>query len=194
MRTDTKHECQSLFSQASGIPTAIICTVIFASFVGGLAFAVPVNAAPANDAPQQIAMNETASTKHGYEHGPKMDHSPEAMARRVEERIKTLHDKLGITSEQEAKWGDVAQTMRNNEAAIAALIETRRNNAKDMTAIDDLQSYEDITQAHADGIKKLIASFQTLYADMPDEQKKVADEAFGRFEGHRGDKSARKHK
>jgi IS30 family transposase len=121
-----------------------------------------------------------------------MDRGPQAMARHVEERIKTLHEKLGITSEQEEMWGDVAQTMRDNEATIATLVETRHKNAKDMNAIDDLKSYEEITQAHADGIKKLIVSFETLYAEMSDPQKKVADDAFGLFEGRRGNKAAKK--
>jgi hypothetical protein len=111
----------------------------------------------------------------------------------VETRIKTLHQKLGITSEQEAKWDDVAQTMRDNEDEIGKLIQKRHENPEGMTAIDDLQSYAGITQAHADGMKKLIAVFQPLYTDMPEAQKAKADEVFGRFEGHRGEKFGKKH-
>jgi hypothetical protein len=47
-----------------------------------------------------------------------------------------------------------------------------------MTAVDDLKSYAEITDAHADGIKKFTPVFATLYAGMPDAQKKNADGVF----------------
>jgi hypothetical protein len=196
MFTGTKTEYQSTPSQPSGISTPILRIAVLAAFIGSLASVMPANAQPADGAaePPQNAIDQTAPVKHVQGHNDKKAHSPQAMAHNLEERIKTLHDKLGITSDQEAKWSVVAQTMRDNEAAIAALMESRRKNAEDMSAIDDLQSYEDITQAHADGIKKMIVSFQALYADMPDDQKKIADETFGSFEGRRRDKSAKKHK
>jgi len=114
--------------------------------------------------------------------------SPQAMSQHVEDRIQTLHDKLGITSTQETEWSAVAQAMRDNESAVGQLIQVRHQDPANMTAIDDLQSYENITQAHADGLKKLIVAFQTLYTDMPDHQKKIADEVFSRYEGHTSDK------
>jgi hypothetical protein len=46
-----------------------------------------------------------------------------------------------------------------------------------MSAVDDLKGYEAFAQAHVDGLKNLIASFDTLYAAFPDAQKKVADGA-----------------
>ena len=38
--------------------------------------------------------------------------------------------------------------------------------------------YQKFAQAHVDGLKNLIASFDKLYAGMPDTQKKIADEVF----------------
>jgi|GEM_PF-806318 hypothetical protein len=195
MNTDTKHGFLSVPSHVSGFPTLIVRIACLAAFVGMLASASTLNTAFADDSEPQGMMSQDAPTPpatKGHIHGDKMDHSPQAMARHVEERIKTLHDKLGITSEQETQWADVAQTMRDNEAAIAALIETRHKNASGMTAIDDLQSYEDITQAHADAIKKLITSFHALYGEMSEDQQKNADKVFGSFEGH--DQHAKKHK
>ena len=160
---------------------------LLVALVSGLALTSACAAAPKVATPPQNQAAGMVKTDH---HGEAM--AP-MMAKHVETRIKTLHAKLGITSAQEAKWGDVAQTMRDNEAAIARLIETRHQNLQSMTAIDDLQSYAVITQEHADGMKKLVAVFQPLYADMSDEQKKKADDVFGRFEGHRGDSSAKKH-
>jgi hypothetical protein len=47
-----------------------------------------------------------------------------------------------------------------------------------MTAVDDLKSYGEIADAHADGIKKLTPVFAALYASMSDAQKKEADAIF----------------
>jgi len=166
------------------IPTSFIRAAALATLVSGMAFAVSVNAA-ATDTP---APHQYASSAHEM----KMEHNPKAMAEHVEERIKSLHSKLRITEAQESKWGDVAQIMRDNEAAIAQLIEQRHENPAAMTAMDDLQSYENITQAHLDGLKKLMPAFQTLYNDMSEDQQKSADKVFGRFEGHRDGKASKK--
>ena len=97
---------------------------------------------------------------------------------RVETRIKDMHAKLKITQAQEDQWAKVAQVMRDNEKTIEPLIKARVENAKTMTAVDDLKSYAEITDAHADGIKKFTPVFATLYASMSDAQKKDADTLF----------------
>ena len=48
------------------------------------------------------------------------------------------------------------------------------------TAVDDLNAYAGVVQAHADGIKKLGVAFAPLYSSMSAEQKKLADDAFSR--------------
>jgi LTXXQ motif family protein len=107
---------------------------------------------------------------------------------RVEARIKDMHARLKITPAQEDQWAKVAQVMRDNEKAIEPLIKAREENAKTMTAVDDLKSYAEITDAHADGIKKFTPVFATLYASMSDAQKKDADTMF-RHGGNRSKKS-----
>jgi periplasmic protein CpxP/Spy len=97
---------------------------------------------------------------------------------RVEARIKDMHAKLNIIQAQEEQWGKVAQVMRDNASSMEALIKVRKEHAKTMTAVDDLKSFGDITEAHADGIKKLTPVFATLYAGMSDGQKKEADYLF----------------
>jgi hypothetical protein len=54
----------------------------------------------------------------------------------------------------------------------------RKTPPQDMTAVDHLKNYQKISQAHVDGLKNLISSFTTLYAAMPDGQKKIADNVF----------------
>jgi len=97
---------------------------------------------------------------------------------RVEARITNMHAKLKITQAQEVQWANVAQVMRDNEKAVEPLIKARKENAKTMTAVDDLKSYGEITDAHADGIKKFTPVFATLYAGMSDNQKQAADALF----------------
>jgi Spy/CpxP family protein refolding chaperone len=96
---------------------------------------------------------------------------------RVEQHIRQLHDQLKITPTEEQQWSVVAQTMRDNAMQIDGLI-ARREQRADMTALDDLDSYAQITQANSDGVKKLAAVFAPLYNAMPDEQKRNADKVF----------------
>ena len=100
---------------------------------------------------------------------------------RVEARIKELHAQLKITPEQEDEWNAFTQVMRDNAQAMQSAIEQRRQNQDNMTAMDDLNAYEQITQAHADGVKRLASAFQALYDSMSPEQKKNADTVFSRF-------------
>jgi hypothetical protein len=101
-------------------------------------------------------------------------------AERVEARIKDMHAKLKITPAQEEQWAKVATVMRDNEKTMGPLINARVEKAKTMTAIDDLKSYGEITDAHADAIKKFTPIFATLYAGMSDAQKKDSDTMFRR--------------
>jgi hypothetical protein len=107
----------------------------------------------------------------------------------VEQRITTLHAELKITPAEESDWQAVAQTMRDNATAMEKLAADKASQpAAQMTAVDDLQTYQAFAQAHVDNLKKLTASFQTLYEAMPDAQKKLADQVFQR--AHRQDSSA----
>lgn len=103
---------------------------------------------------------------------------------RVEMRIKDMHARLNITASQEDQWGKVAEVMRDNAKTMDALTKARHEHARTMTAVDDLTSYGEITDAHSDGIKKLTPVFATLYADMSDDQKTEADTLF-RHGGHK---------
>ena len=96
----------------------------------------------------------------------------------VEARIAYLHTKLNITPEQEASWNDVAKVMLDNAKTMDELIKARSANAATMTPIDDLKSYSEIADAHADGLRQFIPVFEPLYASMSDAQKINADKLF----------------
>jgi protein CpxP len=127
-----------------------------------LVFAVFVTPGPSLAAPPEPGMKTGAVSK----------------ADNVEARIKDLHAKLAITPAQEELWNNVAQAMRDNGKTMEALIKARSEKAGTMTAVDDLKSYGEIADAHADGIKKFIPVFEPLYASMSDAQKKDADKLF----------------
>jgi len=102
---------------------------------------------------------------------------------RTEAYIKDLQVKLKITPAQEEPWNKVTQVMRDNAKTMEALYQARVGKAKAMNAVEDLKSYSEITQAHADGLKNFIPAFEALYTSMSDDQKKDADTLF-RYGGH----------
>jgi hypothetical protein len=111
--------------------------------------------------------------------------SPSAMAKgdlkrdmKVEQQIKSLHAKLMINPAEETQWAVVAKTMRESAKDLDTVIDKRKATHDTASAVDDLNAYGDIAQAHADGVKKLASAFAPLYAAMPDEQKRTADEVF----------------
>jgi protein CpxP len=107
----------------------------------------------------------------------------------VEQHIKDLHAKLKITAAEEPKWQEVADTMRENAKELDKAIDKRESAMGSATAVDDLKSYAEIAQAHANGVKKLASAFSGLYSMMSDDQKKEADAVFSHHE-HEGKKVA----
>jgi protein CpxP len=97
---------------------------------------------------------------------------------KVEKHISDLHAKLKITSDEETQWAAVSKAMHESANELDRAIDKREAKMKDATAIDDLNAYGDIAQAHADAVKKLSEAFSPLYAAMPDDQKRVADDVF----------------
>ncbi|PRC91453.1 Spy/CpxP family protein refolding chaperone [Solimicrobium silvestre] len=153
--------------------TALVSTLLISgayaqtpAVTAGAAASVPVSAsAPASPASmaKSDAKRDQANEKH----------------------IKELHTKLKITKEQETLWDTVAKTMRDSANEIDKVIDKRESLIPSATAIDDLNAYADIAQAHADSVKKLSMVFGPLYAAMSDTQKKEADEIFTQ-RGHAG--------
>jgi hypothetical protein len=76
--------------------------------------------------------------------------------------------------------------MRENATAMDKIVaQARTTPPQNMTAVEDLKMYQKFAQAHIDGLKNLIVSFEKLYAAMPDAQKKITDDVF-RTSGRQG--------
>src|SRR3954469_7361775 len=69
----------------------------------------------------------------------------------VEQRIANLHAALKITPEEELNWQAVAQTIRDNAAALQKLASEKAGQMRQgVTAVEDLQTYLQFAQAHVD--------------------------------------------
>jgi protein CpxP len=100
----------------------------------------------------------------------------------VEQRITTLKTALKITPDQEKKWNGVAQAMRDNASRMEKLVaEKRKIPPEKTTAVDDLKTYQEFTEARLDGLKHLTSAFKSLYDSMTPEQKKNADTVFEKY-------------
>jgi hypothetical protein len=148
-------------------------SVAIAALVSATMLASPVTAARADNATAPIQLAQAAAPQTPAAKGATKQKET------VEQRITKLHKALKITPDEESNWSGVAQAMRENAASTEKLVAAKRATPpQNMTAVDDLKLYQEFAQAHADGLKNLISSFETLYNSMPDAQKKVADEVF----------------
>jgi periplasmic protein CpxP/Spy len=111
-------------------------------------------------------------------HAADGDAAPASSPEGVELRIKELHDRLKISKSQEDQWGKIGGQMRDHAKAAHELALARQKNATSMTAVQDLQTYAQIAQVHADGMKQFLDLFAPLYDGMSDDQKKTADSVF----------------
>lgn len=181
MHTNTKKLSFNTLTDEYKDPALFLSAALLMAFVGSFAFE-PQALAAMPDKPEAAQMADSRETAPPNRQARPPTNS-ERM-KRTEDRIATLHNKLQITDAQTAAWETVAQVMRTNEAEISQLIYERHENPQSMSAIDDLNSYVAITQAHADASKRLLAAFQPLYSAMSPKQMKEADNVFGVFEGH----------
>ncbi|MCC7048301.1 MAG: Spy/CpxP family protein refolding chaperone [Alphaproteobacteria bacterium] len=100
---------------------------------------------------------------------------------RIEARVQDLHQRLGIRPEQESKWKAVADAMRENGKNMEAAMDKRRDAWAKMSAIEDLKSYQQMSEAHSDALKNMIDAFTPLYDSMSPDQRHAADEVFHRY-------------
>jgi hypothetical protein len=97
----------------------------------------------------------------------------------VEAHIKELHKELGITDAENAQWDRVAQTMRENARRLDKVIDERKAGmSAHSTAVDDLNSYAQVAETHAENVKRMADAFSGLYSAMSDDQKREADKVF----------------
>lgn len=171
-----------------------LTTALSPVFIAGAALAdtaarAPLQIAQADPAsPAKPAFPPSADATPAPKHTKAVHHAAAPVsADPVETRITDLHAKLKITADQEPQFQAFADVMRDNAKTISPLIKARMEDKEDRNAVDDLKSYQEITDAHADALKKLIPAFSSLYDVMTPDQKKIADATFAKYEGRHGD-------
>ena len=97
----------------------------------------------------------------------------------LDKRVRRLHDQLGITPEQEELWRPVATAMVDSAGAVGDAMQARFKKPQPMSAVEDIQTYQAVADAHAKGLRQLADAFAPLYAAMPAVQQKAADKLFG---------------
>jgi protein CpxP len=161
----------SSFTHPIAMSAPVARSVAIAALMGATMLAGPLTARADTATSAAIQLAQAAA--------PAVAGTTETKGETVEQRITNLRTALRVTSDQDSKWNDVAQAMRENAANMDKLVAANRTTPpQNMTAVEDLKSYRKFAQAHVDGLQNLISSFEKLYAVMPDAQKKNADEVF----------------
>jgi len=151
-----------------------------------LSGAAPIAIAALLCAPAAMAQSQSAAAQGTTPPPPAAEASPMAghpvpgktAEERVERRIKELHSQLQITPAEEPQWNEFAQVMRENAHDMDQAFMQRAQQYPTMNAVQNMQSYEQISQDHANRVQKLVPAFQKLYDAMPDQQKRLADQVF----------------
>src|SRR6202048_5396885 len=107
-------------------------SVAIAALMGATMLASPLTAARADTATNAaIQLAQAAAPQN-----PAAAGATETKGVTVEQRIKDLHAALKITPDQDSKWHEVAQDMRENAAAMDKLVAANRTrHPKTMTAV-----------------------------------------------------------
>jgi protein CpxP len=169
----------------SKLSTIMHHTLISVAVAAAFAIALPASAAtPAGKPTEEVTVATTATMPAATVHA-KSDMAKSASSTshsaKVEARITEMHAKLKITQAEEGQWGSVAEVMRDNAKTLDTLVQARMDHANAASAIDDLKSYSAIADANAEGTKKFVTVFETLYGSMSVAQKADADAL---FQGH----------
>lgn len=99
----------------------------------------------------------------------------------VEGRIAFLRTELKITDAQQPLWDAVAKALRDNSAASMSMMPAMMGGAMQQGASQEalpqtLADLERKLSARLDGLRRLKAALEPLYASMDETQKKNADE------------------
>ena len=97
---------------------------------------------------------------------------------RVETHIRQLHAQLRITPAEQPQWEQFAQVMRDNARDMDQAFMQRAQQYPTMNAVQNMQSYQQIAEAHAQHLQKLVPAFDNLYNAMPQQQQQLTDQVF----------------
>ena len=103
----------------------------------------------------------------------------------IEKRITDLHTRLKITPMEQKPFDDFAQVMRDNAQHMEGLVQKRQPTFASGNAVEQMQGYSEMAQAHAEDVQRLTTAFAALYEVLSPDQKKAADQSFRQFANNR---------
>ncbi|HEY6430848.1 MAG TPA: Spy/CpxP family protein refolding chaperone [Acetobacteraceae bacterium] len=104
--------------------------------------------------------------------------SIEQMAR---ERLGRLQDTLRINAGQQQAWNQFANTSLQNATTLDQLYRQRRDTLQTMNAVQNMQTFTQIQLQQAQGMERLLPTFQQLYAELSPQQRQAADDMFRNY-------------
>lgn len=154
---------------------------------GAAFFALTIATALAGPAWAQTASPTAGAGALGNQ-GGNPDLAGQRAQARVEKHIAELYKRLAITAAQQPQWDAFAGVMRQNALEMERTYQQRQTRGQ-ISAVEDMRGYAAVARLHSDGVTRLVAPFETLYAVMSPEQKVAADKTFQNFQrgpGRRG--------
>jgi len=112
--------------------------------------------------------------------------------RHMDGRVAFLKAELKITPQQQAAFDTYARVLRQNADEMDAAMKKRREaraadtDRKPPTAIEQMERRAEAAKLAASQSQRSLDAFKTLYAQLSDEQKKIADELLSRRGGRGG--------
>ena len=121
-----------------------------------------------------FAQSQTPSAGATEAHKPKAQPKSASTAERVEQHIAELHAELHITAAQQGQWEQFAQVMRENAKEMDQLLQQRAADFGSMNAVQNMQSYAQIAQQHAQDTQKLAAALRHCrgFFGQPEEERR----------------------
>jgi periplasmic protein CpxP/Spy len=145
--------------------------------LAGALIALPLGVAGTGAAAADPAKFQLAQGASAPQRAPgKPPEAAPAQGNEIESQIADLQKKMRITTAQQPLFDAFAQVMRQNAQALDAAMRQQEQKGW-TTAVDDLRASAQLAEAEAEGLKRLLPAFQSLYDSLPDPQKRLADTA-----------------
>jgi periplasmic protein CpxP/Spy len=103
--------------------------------------------------------------------------APQAGGSDTDRQMADLKKQLKITPQQEPQFNAFAEAMRSNDQELDSL--ARQQGAATPNAVEGLKRAQQLAEAQASGLKRLVPPMQALYDSLSDPQKKIADQLLG---------------
>ncbi|MBP7252655.1 MAG: Spy/CpxP family protein refolding chaperone [Alphaproteobacteria bacterium] len=97
---------------------------------------------------------------------------PMPMGQKLEDKLQAAHERLHLSSTQEAAWGDVNKVLQENQKAAGAIFKERAGNA-----VDAVRQGIKAAETRISNLKRLGGVLEKFYASLTEAQQRVLDEA-----------------